>query len=213
MRKVSMLLVIVALLALAAGAAFGDFAPGVTPPRGVTAAPVQVAGSGSGVTITNCCGVGAPVMYVVFPPDTPGTPAAAKAQAVRDRLNLLGASPPPPGNQLLDQASVGNIGYGYVGNGEYMVYVLGPDIYNPAGTAWVKNLVVTVTPHLARFYSLSAKKLAIFLRNRLRGLAAANGAPTGAGTAQVWSNVPDNWRQAASCGWNTPTAKALQASP
>ncbi|MFP3905236.1 MAG: hypothetical protein ACLFWB_13400 [Armatimonadota bacterium] len=205
MRKTSMLLVIVALLALAAAGAFADFDPG-PPDRGATAAPVQVAGSGSGVTITNCCGVGAPVMYVVFPPDTPGTPAAAKASAVKTRLDLL-----RPG-QLRDKAAAGNIGYGYVGNGEYMVYVLGPDIYNPAGTAWVKNVVVTVTPHLARFYSLSAKQLAIFLRNRLRGLAAANGAAPG-GTAAVWDNVPDNWRQAASCGWNTPTPKALHVSP
>ena len=195
MKKLVCLMVVLALMSIA-GSAWAVFPAGI-------AAPVQVLGSGSGVTITGADGAGGVVMYVVFPPDTPGTPAAAKSTAVAGRITALMGGP----NLLRDVSAAGNINYGRDAvTGDYIVYVLGP---NPAGgAAWVKNLVVTCTPHLAGFYSTTPKKLAIYLRNRLRGLA---GVATG-GPGQ-WGGVPSNWKEAARCNWNSPPAAALKEAP
>jgi len=188
MKNVVYVMIILGLLA--SGSLWAKFDPGAG--QGVASA-VAVSGIGWGVQIANADGSGGSVLLVVFPNDTPGGGAQARAEAVAENVKLLADK-----GQLGDIASMGNINYGYLGApiNDYQVYVLGPPMYG--GSDWVKNNVVTVDKRLAKFYSTTPAKLAKFLCNRLRGLAAVNST----GSSAAWTGVDKVYKDAVQAYWN-----------
>jgi hypothetical protein len=122
--------------------------------------------------------------------------ANLRANNIRDAINAA-ANPPPP-NLLADLANVGAIDYHYVGDGvnDYVISVLGPNMWPTGATGLQKNKLLTVDRSLANFYGVSRRTLAHYLTCRLRGMAEMDSMGNG------WADVSTPNMNAIKTPWN-----------
>ncbi len=192
MRKVLVVMVVLALAAVPAMA----FIPGAAPvpgpavpawagpaPAGVVipAGPafIQQHPSGWAVLIEtrNTATPGGqstfPVWLVCPGSNAAQTAAHVKAANIARNINFAAMVNGNGTNLLADMAVVGNIGFESVGGGNYSVYVWGVNMWAPAGAAaTVKNHLAMVDSSMAKLYGASAYTVARFLKFRLQGMAA-----------------------------------------